>query len=86
MQHIVRELRGEGGRRCDGDEQLRRIASGSSRAPLKFFGVIPTMVASLPIQAKRLSHRVGRGVEAIAPETIADHHHGRVSGLVESRG
>ncbi len=38
----------------------------------------------LPIHAKNVSHRVGRGVEPIAPETIADHHNGRIAGLVES--
>jgi hypothetical protein len=39
----------------------------------------------LPIQAKYLAQSVGRGIEAIAPETIANYHNGRVAGFVNGR-
>ena len=80
MQHVVPELRSERGRHCDRDEQLSRI---QGKGAIEIFRGDSHDGRGLPIQPKRLSHRVGRGVEAIAPKTITDHHNRRVSGLVK---
>src|ERR1700758_1727028 len=36
----------------------------------------------LPVQLQRLPHSIGRRVQTVAPESIADHHHRRVATLV----
>src|SRR5277367_4401848 len=81
MQHVVPELRSERGRYRDGDEQLSRI-HGKSATEIPRCDSHDDRV--LAVQAKRLPHRVGIGVEAGAPETIADDHNGCVAGLVQS--
>ena len=80
MKHIIGELRRQGCRGGDGHEQLRRIIG---KRAIEILRGDSHNGRGLPVQTKRLPHRVGRGVEAIAPETIADDHDGRVAGLVE---
>ena len=80
MQDIVLQLRGEDGRHGDRDEQLRRIHGKSA---IEISGSDSDDGRVLPVQPKRLADRVGRGVEATAPETIADRDHGSVAGLVK---
>ena len=79
MQNVVRKLRSERGRRGDRDEQLSRILG---KGAIELFRCDSHDGRNLPIQVKHLPHGVGRRIEAIAPETIADHHNGRVTGLV----
>src|SRR5215472_3632218 len=79
-QHVVPELRSEDRRDRDRDEQLSQILAQGAVKVLRSDSYDGCL---LPIQPQRLSHRVRRGVEAIAPETIADHHHWRVAGLVK---
>ena len=80
MQHVVRELRSERGRRGDRNEQLRGI---DGKGAIEILRRDSHDGRDLSVQAKHLADGVGRGVEAIAPETIADHHHGRITGLVK---
>ena len=79
MQHVVGELRSErsGGR--DRDKQLRGL---DAKGAVKILRRNSHNGSDLAIQAKYLTQGVGRGVEAIAPEAIANHHNGRVTGLV----
>src|SRR5208282_740561 len=80
MQNVVRELRSDPCLRCDRDEQLSRI---HGQGAIEILWCDSHNCRDLAIQAKNLPHGVGRRIEAIAPETIADHHDGRVAGLVK---
>ncbi len=80
MQHVVRELRSQRRRRRDRNEQLSGI---NGKGAIEIFWRDSHDGRRLSVQAKRSPHRVGSGVEAIAPETIANHHHGRVAGPVD---
>ena len=81
MQHVVRKFRSERSRSRARHEQFSRIRS-VSRAPLNFFGVIPTMVAICPFRRSICPTAFGRRIQAIAPETIADHDDRRFAGFV----
>src|SRR5579864_3556000 len=82
MQHVIRQLRSQRSRHCNGNEKLSGI---DGKCAIETFWGNSHDGRRLSVQAKRLSHGVRRGVEAIAPETITDYHNGRVTGLVEFR-
>ena len=80
MQHVIREFRSECGRYGDGNEQLSR---DSWKCAIEILWGDSHDGRRLSVEAKRLSHGVRRGVEAIAPETITDHHHRRIARLIK---
>lgn len=81
MQHVVGEFRRKCRWNCDRNEKLRG-SDGNDAIEIRRSD--SDNGRHLSVQAKRLSHRTGRGVETIAPETIADRHNGRIAALVQS--
>ncbi len=83
MQHVVREFRRERGRH----RRPARIAqTDSGQRAFEILRRDSHDGRGLPVQAQRLSQRIGRGVEPIAPETIGDHHHRARRRACPSRG
>src|SRR6185312_9325140 len=80
MQYIARKFRGNCCRSRHRNEQLGRIYGN---------GAMETRRCNshngdrLSIQANRLSHRVSRRTELIAPETITDYNHRSITRLIE---
>ncbi len=82
VKHIVRELRRHRRRCRDGNKQLGRIRRESS---IELPGRDSHDGRHLSVHAKSLSHCIWRCIEMVAPEPVGDHHHSRVTGLVELR-
>jgi hypothetical protein len=83
MQHVIRELRSKGSRGCDGNEQLSGI---DGKRAIEILWGDSDDGRRLSVQAKRLSHRIRRGIETIAPETITDYYNGRVARFIKFGG
>jgi len=79
MQNVVRQLGRERGGDRDRNKQLRGV---DGKGAIEILGRDSHDGRVSPIQVKYLPQGVGRGVQAIAPETIANHHNGRVTGPV----
>src|SRR5262249_2235950 len=80
VQYVIGQFGSQRGRDSDGNKHFRGI--------LKEHAVEVPRGDSydgrlLPVHPEHLPHCIGRGVEAIAPETIADHDRWEIAGPVE---